>query len=168
MASKPYVILVGTDYSAHAARAVRLAVREASQRAHSQLHVVHVVPTASFDALPPPGTAQLVGVRPHGHNAVSAAREERLAGALVNLRVPNHVAAHTHTIVGEPASVLIDLASELRAQLLVVGTRSRRSATRWALGSVAEAVVRRATCAVMVIGPRAQLAAELPTKLAWS
>lgn len=166
MASKPYVILVGTDYSAHAARAVRLAVREASKRAHSQLHVVHV---GRPDALAQHGLMRLGGLGlDYRQNLLGPPRAERLAGALANLRVPHHVSTHVHTLVGEPASVLIELASELGAQLLVVGTRSRRSVTRWALGSVAETVVRRATCAVMVSGPRLQLAPERPPKLALS
>jgi universal stress protein A len=53
---------------------------------------------------------------------------------------------------GLAASVILNAASELPAQLLVVGTHGRTGLSRMiALGSVAEAVVRAAPCSVLVI-----------------
>lgn len=56
-------------------------------------------------------------------------------------------------VVDTPAQGLTLLASELDADLLVVGTHGRSGLTRWVLGSVAEGVVRQAPCAVLVIPP---------------
>jgi nucleotide-binding universal stress UspA family protein len=52
---------------------------------------------------------------------------------------------------GPAAEVILSAASELPAQLLVVGTHGRTGLSRIALGSVAEAVVRAAPCSVMTV-----------------
>jgi nucleotide-binding universal stress UspA family protein len=54
---------------------------------------------------------------------------------------------------GDPATEIIREAHEWGADLLVLGTHGRRGALRLFLGSVAETVVRRLPCAVLVIPP---------------
>ena len=58
-----------------------------------------------------------------------------------------------HVREAEPAAAIMDLATELGVDLIVVGTHGRRGLERLLLGSVAEAVVRRATCPVLVVPP---------------
>jgi len=53
------------------------------------------------------------------------------------------------------------LASDLEAELVVVGTHGRRGLRRLLLGSVAEGVVRLSPCPVLVVRPR-ELAPEVP------
>jgi hypothetical protein len=50
--------------------------------------------------------------------------------------------------------VIIETASDLLANLVVVGTHGRRGLSRMVLGSVAEAVVRNAGCPVLVVRPQ--------------
>jgi nucleotide-binding universal stress UspA family protein len=52
--------------------------------------------------------------------------------------------------VGDPAAELVDAARELEADLVVLGRRSR-SLRRLVLGSVSDAVLRRAPCDVLVV-----------------
>jgi len=52
---------------------------------------------------------------------------------------------------GSAASAILSAASELPAQLLVVGNHGRTGLDRVALGSVAEAVVRAAPCSVLIV-----------------
>ena len=52
---------------------------------------------------------------------------------------------------GPAAQVILSAASELPAQLLVVGTHGRTGLSLVALGSVAEAVVRAAPCSVLTV-----------------
>jgi nucleotide-binding universal stress UspA family protein len=52
--------------------------------------------------------------------------------------------------VGDPAAELVDTARALEADLVVLGRRSR-SLRRLVLGSVSDAVVRRAPCDVLVV-----------------
>lgn len=51
-------------------------------------------------------------------------------------------------VIGEPASEIVRLADESNADLIVMGTHGRTGLGRLLMGSVAEAVVRRAQCPV--------------------
>ena len=168
MTTKQYVIVVGTDYSPHGRRAVRAAAREAAQHANSRLHVVHVVPSLGpLHDLPPLAFASFAGAPVAAKQRAALDRlDEHVASALDDLDLPLDLQIETRVIAGEPELVLLDLAWDLRANVMIVGTRGRRQATRWALGSVAETVVRQAPCAVLVIGPRVRLTPEQLAKAA--
>ncbi len=55
--------------------------------------------------------------------------------------------------IGEPAMEVVDLATEGAFDLIVVGTHGRTGLRHAILGSVAERVVRRASCPVLTIHP---------------
>lgn len=71
--------------------------------------------------------------------------------------------AVTHVRVGAPADEIAQLAIDLDAELVVVGTHGRRGLRRMLLGSVAEAVIRLAPCPVYVVRPRHPRHAEGPS-----
>jgi nucleotide-binding universal stress UspA family protein len=52
---------------------------------------------------------------------------------------------------GSAAAAILSAASELPAELVVVGSHGRTGLNRVALGSVAEAVVRAAPCSVLTV-----------------
>jgi universal stress protein A len=59
---------------------------------------------------------------------------------------------HEHRLLhGDPASEIVRLAEEEHADLIVMGTHGRTGLMRLLMGSVAEAVVRRAPCPVLTI-----------------
>jgi nucleotide-binding universal stress UspA family protein len=159
MARKPYVIVVGTDYSAHGHRAVRAAAREAAKHPYSLVYVVHVVPRFRLDHdLPPLAFSSFGTTLSKEYEADAILKlDEHVAAAIANLPLPSAIEIDTRVVNGEPAEELISLASDRGANLMVVGTRGREHPSGWALGSVAEAVVRRGTAPVAVIGPRVRL-----------
>lgn len=53
------------------------------------------------------------------------------------------------------ASAIVDVARTENADLVVVGTHGRSGLLRWALGSVAETVMRESPCPVAVVSPEA-------------
>ena len=57
----------------------------------------------------------------------------------------------THLRAEIPAEEIVALATEVGADVIVVGTHGRRGVRRLVLGSVAESVVRLADCAVLVV-----------------
>jgi nucleotide-binding universal stress UspA family protein len=61
-----------------------------------------------------------------------------------------------HQRVDVPSEEIARLASELDADLIVVGTHGRRGLSRLLLGSVAEGTVRLAPCPVLVVRPKTQ------------
>src|SRR6187551_2726872 len=50
MENKPYILLVGVDFSELSDRALREAFAQASQRAHSEVHVLSVLPLSTDDS----------------------------------------------------------------------------------------------------------------------
>ncbi len=66
------------------------------------------------------------------------------------------VAATTRMLCGEPKAVIVDRAAEINAGLVVVGSTTAISLTRFLLGSVAAAVARFAPCSVEIARGRAR------------
>ncbi len=59
-------------------------------------------------------------------------------------------------LLGDPAEMIVQLADEEKADLIVMGTHGRSGLSRLLMGSVAEAVVREASCPVLTVKlPRA-------------
>jgi nucleotide-binding universal stress UspA family protein len=52
---------------------------------------------------------------------------------------------------GDPRAVIIDYAATWKADLIVLGSHGRKGLDRLALGSVAEAVARHASCSVEIV-----------------
>lgn len=63
---------------------------------------------------------------------------------------------------GLPAQCVLDVARLLPADLIVMGTHGRSGFEHLVIGSVAEKVLRNATCPVMTVLPRAATASRLP------
>jgi len=57
----------------------------------------------------------------------------------------------THRLtMGDPAGEIVRIAAEEGVEMIVLGTHGRSGMTRMLMGSVAETVVRRASCPVLV------------------
>ena len=63
---------------------------------------------------------------------------------------------------GNPAACILEHAASLPANLIVMGTHGRGGFDRLVLGSVAEKVLRKATCPVMTVPPPAVRTSKLP------
>jgi nucleotide-binding universal stress UspA family protein len=161
-ATKPYLILVGIDYSTASELALERALEIAAARPNAELHVLHVV--SAFDT-PSTGDADMDehSIDPKAYEklqtyvAVSlGAFEKKQNGAAgKTLRVASHLRLHA------PAYEIAQLASDLEADLVIVGTYGSGGVSRFFLGSVAESVTRLAPCPVLVFRPKG-LPAEYP------
>jgi len=58
--------------------------------------------------------------------------------------------------VGEPDEAIVEAAQKNRADLIVMGCHGRTGFKRLLLGSVAERVIGRATCPVLVVKKAAE------------
>jgi hypothetical protein len=76
------------------------------------------------------------------------------------LALPERVTIVPRVTVGSPEAVLPAVAEEVEANLVVVGTHGRKGLHRMLLGSVAEAVTRRAPCSVLSVRPHKPTASE--------
>jgi len=62
-----------------------------------------------------------------------------------------HVPCEHRLVTGEPAQAIVDLAEREGVDMIVMGTHGRTGLSRLLMGSVAEAVVRRAACPVLTV-----------------
>ena len=121
-------ILVATDFSDDADRAVRVAL-DYARRFKARVHLVHVLSGLEVEVERPLADAAAI------------------AGPDVQVRVAN--------TRGDPAEEILRYARGHAIDLIVVGTHGRTGFSRAILGSVAERVVRGSVCPVLVIPSRA-------------
>ena len=73
-----------------------------------------------------------------------------ISGAAAALDLPD---AATYIVEGRPGPAICDLAAELSATAIVIGTRGHGGVKRAVLGSVSDHIVRHAPCSVVVTAP---------------
>ncbi|MBI2391345.1 MAG: universal stress protein [Deltaproteobacteria bacterium] len=141
-------IVVGVDATELGERALAYALDLAAGRKPTEVHAIRVIE---------PMVDPLVGAIPSTGDELDALKEllhaaiqREIAGRGV-LEVSAVVA---HVAIGAPARAIADLAAQLDADLVVVGTHGRRGFKRALLGSVAEEVVRVSGCPVVVVRPK--------------
>ncbi len=157
---KPYLIVVGVDYSPASDLALAQAFELAETRANAEVHVVNVVRLYGNQALMDAPTTQagFTAVSLADANAQLAAYVERQTSAYGQAKVGSRLRrVVAHLRLEAPAEEIAQTAADLDADLIVVGTHGRRGVSRLLLGSVAEAVVRLAPCPVFVVRPKALL-----------
>jgi nucleotide-binding universal stress UspA family protein len=80
---------------------------------------------------------------------------ERILQMLEDVRPSDQKLPFEHRLVmGDPAAEIVRVAEEEPAELIVLGTHGRTGVSRLLMGSVAEVVVRRAPCPVLVYRER--------------
>jgi nucleotide-binding universal stress UspA family protein len=140
-------IVVGTDGSETAAEAVRQAI-ELAKLSGAGLELVSAyepVPSARLreESQEVPGdVAHAVGPREDVNTILEAA-----GGAAKKAGVETN----THPREGEAADVILDVAEEVGADLIVVGNKGMTGARRFLLGSVPNKISHHAPCGVYIV-----------------
>ena len=76
---------------------------------------------------------------------------ERILKMLEDVRPSDPSVPYAHRLtMGDPAGEVVRIATEEAAEMIILGTHGRTGMTRLLMGSVAEAIVRRAPCPVLV------------------
>jgi nucleotide-binding universal stress UspA family protein len=156
--TRPQIVVVGVDYSESSELALLQALELASSVRNAELHAIHV--GASFP--PVVGLEHVPDAAPPAEGVREASGEfeqylDRRLNEFTRTRdaaapIPQRVVAHLR--FDSPAEQIAELARDLEAHLVVVGTQGRRGLSRMLLGSVAEGVVRLSPCPVLVVRPR--------------
>jgi nucleotide-binding universal stress UspA family protein len=158
---KLHHIVVGFDLSELSERALYEAFDTAARRAPAELHVVvvgmqsGVLPQRGAmlllpgDSIPLSEDEARETVRQRVAKVYEAYRETRAAVTVDQVSIyvlPGLSTGHTGHLIAE-------VAKDIDAELIVVGSHGRRGLNRLLLGSVAEKVVREATTSVYVVRP---------------
>lgn len=137
-------IVVALDFSDCSRAALGAAFRVAERWAPASLLLLTVIPVQ-------PDVSTGLELVEHSVDDL-----QRMVRALRGARAtPSGVTLEYAAVQGVPADAIVARARESAAQLLIVGTRGRTGLDRLILGSVAEAVVRRAPCSVLTVKPTA-------------
>jgi nucleotide-binding universal stress UspA family protein len=136
----PTKILLATDSSREAELAATTAV-DLANSTNSELHVIHV------GELLPTLLAQ---------TEVEPARLEREAQQLLDEQVRGIEEAggtvkEAHLRLGRADEEIVDLAQDIGAGMIVMGSRGRGRIRRALMGSVSDSVVRHAHCPVTIV-----------------
>lgn len=152
-------IVVGTDGSEPAEAAVRRATELASSEG-ARLHLVtayHDPPIlqerTTIWTNDPKGVVDSGGPRDSGSTVTVDLREvaESVLKRAARDAVSKGVEVETHAREGHPAEVIIDVAKQEKADLIVVGSRGLTGIKRYLLGSVSSKVSEHASCSVMIV-----------------
>ncbi len=136
-------IVVGTDGSPSAEAAVRRAT-DVARWSGALLHLVTAYPDiVSY--------RERIGSSakrdPIDLGEVAESVLARTAGEVT----PQGVEVETHGREGDPAKVILDVAQEQNADLIVVGARGLTGFERFLLGSVSSKLSHHAPCSVMIV-----------------
>jgi nucleotide-binding universal stress UspA family protein len=148
-------ILCPIDFSNASKHAIDQAV-VVSGYFKSRITALHVLAPLSVAA---PGVAMGAPPEQDELDRVRRLTTGEFAGAIAQ-GIPLHVLID----VGQPAGVILECASKLPADLIVMGTHGTSGFQHLVLGSVAEKVLRRARCPVLTVPPRSHAASRLPFK----
>jgi len=134
-------ILHANDGSDHAFRALALALQLAKQNA-AELHIVSV---EEIPYLP-------ITIEEVQEATEVAARRFHVAFLRANVMAAElGVEIRTHLLAGHPVRTIVDLASELGADLLVIGGTGHSALYERMIGSRADRIVQLAGCPVLVV-----------------
>jgi nucleotide-binding universal stress UspA family protein len=153
----PTKILLDSDGSESVAHAAALAV-ELCEQTSSELHLVYVGEDAYSVSLIYPEAADpewgeredpvLIGQLQQQFEQIS----RRVLGTEAQkVREAGGTIVQAHLRMGKAAAEIVDLAEELGAGLVVLGSRGLGGIRRALMGSVSDSVVRHAHCPVLVV-----------------
>jgi nucleotide-binding universal stress UspA family protein len=149
-------ILVAMDASEPALAALGLALEFAHQ-VEGEVAIVHVANTAHA-WLPPmteTGLAPLSEIRRHGQILLNR----------VVADLPKSARCETILRDGEPGKEVLTAAREWKADLIILGNQGYNHFQQFVLGSVASAVMRGASCPVLVVRPESLTGEPLARRL---
>ena len=148
MQEQPMRVLYCTDFSENASRAFAYALNAAKLRSGSELHLIHVIPepdaqfwkTYIYDA--------------EGDVDEKAKKDiDEKIDREYRPQIPEGLVFKTAFRIGKSHAEILKYAEEIGARLIVVGRQGTGALTSLFFGSVAEKVVKKAHCPVLVIPP---------------
>ena len=134
-------ILHANDGSAPAFKALELALQLAKQN-RSELHMVSVM---EIDYMP----EFMEEVRQE--TAAATKRFHKVLQRADAAAEKSGVSLHTHALTGHPVRDVVDLATKLAADLLVIGATGHSALYERTIGSRADRMIQLAPCPVLVV-----------------
>jgi nucleotide-binding universal stress UspA family protein len=150
-------VVVAYDFTKSAKAALYRAIALANRAPFHVLHFCCVIePYGAIPSLPHHGRVDY-GYAERVQQAVTDEVTAELKAASINDRV--HFCVHAR--IGKAADEILELARQVGADLIIIGSKGSVGVERLMLGSVSERVVREAHCTVEVARPKTYEYVEL-------
>jgi nucleotide-binding universal stress UspA family protein len=157
MSAEHSQVVIGFDFTPSARAAMYRAIAVANRAPFHILHFLCAIePHGQVPRMPHHGRVDLAYVE-HVEKALLDEITAELRGAAIADRVHFFV----HVRIGRAAEEILELARDVGADLIIVGSKGLTGVERLVLGSVAERVVREAGCTVEVARPKTYEHVEL-------
>ena len=142
-------ILCCTDFSDNAARAFDFALDAALQRKSCRLYLLRVIPEPE---------SQFWRTYIYGTDINVDEKAKRDLDAKVDneyrSKVPEHIDFRVEFRIGKDYQKILEFAKDIQADLIVLGRQGTGTLSKIFFGSVAQRIVRRANCPVLVVPPQ--------------
>jgi len=149
-APPPVQVVVAYDFSPSSEQALLRAVDVAARATQHVLHIVAV--------LNPHDRVTIAGQEEHATyetaDKVQKLIMEHTAAAFAGRATQADVEFYVHARIGKAATEILELAEDVGADLIFVGSHGKTGVERLVLGSVSERIMREAKCPVMVVRPK--------------
>ncbi|WP_089717961.1 universal stress protein [Candidatus Entotheonella palauensis] len=150
MACDRQTLMVATDFSEASEAALTYAFHLA-RTLHTRLDIVHVVPESDVQIL--------TSLREHLQSQITAetlrevlcADADKRLAEMIERADAKALIEERLIVTGQPAETLVSWAASKQPRILILGTHRRRGIDHLLLGSVAEQVLRQASCSVLIV-----------------
>ena len=139
------IVVVGTDGSPTASVAVQAAA-DISRALGATLHVVTAYKNTTSGIAAASGAALVDSGAGHAVAQESA----KGVGEQAIKEFAAGMSAEAHAVHADPVDAILDTAAEVKADLVVVGSKGMQGARRF-IGSVPNSVAHAASCAVLIV-----------------
>lgn len=143
-----YPVVVGIDFDATGDHAMAEALRLAEMRNDLQIHAVYVI-SRNVESI----RSDILAKRTVELEDIPGRLRKHIEGRFGDL-VSRAAQLTLHVRVGEPSAAIQQLAVDVDAELIIVGTHGRTGLRKLALGSVAQKLLEVAHCPVLVARPK--------------
>lgn len=137
-------IVAPVDFSDHSRRALDHAI-ELGRQFGAEVELLHVLEDPSLPSFYAIGAQALYGKQPDLETAAREALEKEVADRR------EEVPVQTYLVHDDAARGIVDFAEEREADLIVIASHGLTGLQHLVMGSVAERVVRRSQCPVLVV-----------------
>jgi len=143
-------ILVGLDYSEYSREAAKYAVYLA-KKVGAAVDFVHVLELPAYLGTAV-GLYGMASLKSHlkKEDGLKESSLEELKQFVAEFKL-DELESSCRVVAGNPPSQIINLSVELESDMIVLGTHGRAGISQLIIGSVAEKVVRKASCPVLTI-----------------
>jgi len=142
-------ILIPIDFSEHSLNALEYA-KVLAEKFNAELILLNVVEPVVFTVDLTMGQVNIPSIE----NELFQKSEEEMKKIVDSLKDKFNVRGVLR--IGKPYAEIIEFARDEKVDLIVIGSHGHTGVEQFFFGSTAEKVIRKATCPVLIIQPRAK------------